>query len=81
MDLCNDLREWPWYGDHEPSSIKMIDVHSTEPLLLCSLFNGSDVNLWIYQTKHLIKKFEVVVPIRHELLSHPVRCVKFITEA
>ena len=50
--------------------VKMIDMHPKEPLVLCALYSGQ-VTLWNYETKSLVKSFEIV--------DQPVRCAKFIT--
>lgn len=51
--------------------VKMIDMHPREPLVICSLYNGQ-VTLWNYETKNLVKSFEI--------LDAPIRCVKFIVK-
>ena len=50
--------------------VKMVDMHPKEPLVLCALYSGQ-VTLWNYDTKSLVKSFEIV--------DLPVRCCKFIT--
>lgn len=50
--------------------VKMVDMHPKEPLVLCALYSGQ-VTLWNYDTKTMVKSFEIV--------DLPVRCVKFIT--
>lgn len=50
--------------------VKMVDMHPKEPLVLCALYSG-EVTLWNYETKTMMKSFEIV--------DLPVRCVKFIT--
>lgn len=50
--------------------VKMIDMHPKEPLVLCALYSGQ-VTLWNYETKSLVKSFEII--------DQPVRCAKFIT--
>eukprot|EP00727_Mastigamoeba_balamuthi_P006449 m51a1_g2424 Coatomer subunit beta' A (942) ;mRNA; f:812330-815630 len=49
--------------------VKCVDVHPTEPWVLCSLFNGH-VYIWSTQTQSLVKTFEVT--------DNPVRAAKFI---
>lgn len=49
--------------------VKMIDMHPKEPLILCSIYTGQ-VMLWNYETKMLVKTFEII--------DQPVRCVKFV---
>ncbi|CAD6336442.1 unnamed protein product [Miscanthus lutarioriparius] len=49
--------------------VKSVDLHSTEPWIMSSLYSGS-VCIWNYQTQTMVKSFEV-----SEL---PVRSAKFI---
>ena len=49
--------------------VKSVDLHPTEPWMLCSLFSGG-VYIWNYQTQTMIKSFEAT--------DTPVRCAKFI---
>lgn len=49
--------------------VKSIELHSTEPWMLCSLYNGI-VHIWNYETQSLLKTFDVCEP--------PVRCVRFV---
>eukprot|EP01107_Rhizomastix_libera_P000616 TRINITY_DN111_c0_g1_i1.p1 TRINITY_DN111_c0_g1~~TRINITY_DN111_c0_g1_i1.p1 ORF type:complete len:913 (-),score=245.43 TRINITY_DN111_c0_g1_i1:52-2769(-) len=50
--------------------VKCVDVHPSEPWVLCALFSGV-VNVWNYETKTLVKTFEVSDQL-------PVRTAKFI---
>lgn len=50
--------------------VKSVDMHPTEPLMLCALFNG-DVVLVNYATKTKLSVFAISPEV-------PVRCVKFI---
>lgn len=50
--------------------VKSVDLHPTEPWMLCSLYQGN-VNIWNYETQLLLKTFEVC--------DLPVRTAKFIT--
>eukprot|EP00124_Ichthyophonus_hoferi_P003757 Ihof_evm2s349 gene=Ihof_evmTU2s349 len=50
--------------------VKGVDLHPTEPWLLCSLYNGN-VNVWNYETETLVKTFEVA--------DLPVRACRFVT--
>eukprot|EP00123_Amoebidium_parasiticum_P009176 comp19305_c0_seq1/m.22166 comp19305_c0_seq1/g.22166 ORF comp19305_c0_seq1/g.22166 comp19305_c0_seq1/m.22166 type:complete len:898 (-) comp19305_c0_seq1:632-3325(-) len=49
--------------------VKGVDLHPTEPWMLCSLYNGN-VNVWNYETETLIKTFEVA--------DLPVRACRFV---
>jgi len=49
--------------------VKSVDLHSTEPWVLASLYSGN-VMIWDYESGGMVKSFEV-----SEL---PVRCAKFI---
>ncbi|KAK9869657.1 hypothetical protein WA026_003405 [Henosepilachna vigintioctopunctata] len=49
--------------------VKSVDLHPTEPWMLCSLYNGN-INVWNYETQQLVKTFEVC--------DLPVRAAKFV---
>ncbi|KRX86936.1 Coatomer subunit beta', partial [Trichinella pseudospiralis] len=49
--------------------VKCVDLHPTEPWMLCSLYNGN-VHAWNYETQTLLKSFEVC--------DLPVRSAKFV---
>lgn len=49
--------------------VKCVDLHPTEPWMLCSLYNGN-INVWNYENQQLVKTFEVC--------DLPVRAVKFV---
>ncbi|XP_045471490.1 coatomer subunit beta' [Harmonia axyridis] len=49
--------------------VKCVDLHPTEPWMLCSLYNGN-INVWNYETQQLVKTFEVC--------DLPVRAAKFV---
>lgn len=46
-----------------------MDLHPTEPWMLCSLYQGN-VNIWNHETQTLVKTFEVC--------DLPVRTAKFV---
>ncbi|XP_047351448.1 coatomer subunit beta' isoform X1 [Vespa velutina] len=49
--------------------VKSVDLHPTEPWMLCSLYQGN-VNIWNHETQTLAKTFEVC--------DLPVRAAKFV---
>ncbi|EFN76750.1 coatomer subunit beta' [Harpegnathos saltator] len=49
--------------------VKSVDLHPTEPWMLCSLYQGN-VNIWNHETQTLVKTFEVC--------DLPVRAAKFV---
>lgn len=49
--------------------VKCVDIHSQEPWMLVSLYNGN-VHVWNYETQQLVKTFEIC--------DLPVRCGKFV---
>uniref|UniRef100_A0A5S6QEB8 Coatomer subunit beta' n=1 Tax=Trichuris muris TaxID=70415 RepID=A0A5S6QEB8_TRIMR len=49
--------------------VKSVDLHPTEPWMLCSLYNGN-VHTWNYETQTLVKSLEVC--------AQPVRVAKFV---
>ncbi|KAF5288983.1 hypothetical protein FQA39_LY03862 [Lamprigera yunnana] len=49
--------------------VKCVDLHPTEPWMLCSLYNGN-INVWNYENQQLVKTFEVC--------DLPVRAAKFV---
>lgn len=49
--------------------VKCVDLHPTEPWMLCSLYQGN-VNVWNYETQVLIKTFQVC--------DLPCRTAKFV---
>ncbi|XP_024220566.1 coatomer subunit beta' isoform X1 [Bombus impatiens] len=49
--------------------VKSVDLHPTEPWMLCSLYQGN-VNIWNHETQTLAKTFEVC--------DLPVRTAKFV---
>ena len=49
--------------------VKSVDLHPTEPWMLCSLYQGN-VNIWNHETQTLVKMFEVC--------DLPVRTAKFV---
>ncbi|XP_053989207.1 coatomer subunit beta' isoform X1 [Hylaeus anthracinus] len=49
--------------------VKSVDLHPTEPWMLCSLYQGN-VNIWNHETQMLVKTFEVC--------DLPVRTAKFV---
>ncbi|KAG5330168.1 COPB2 protein, partial [Acromyrmex heyeri] len=49
--------------------VKSVDLHPTEPWMLCSLYQGH-VNIWNHETQTLVKTFEVC--------DLPVRTAKFV---
>lgn len=49
--------------------VKSVDLHPTEPWMLCSLYNGN-INVWNHENQQLVKTFEVC--------DLPVRAAKFI---
>ncbi|KAL0106379.1 hypothetical protein PUN28_016243 [Cardiocondyla obscurior] len=49
--------------------VKSVDLHPTEPWMLCSLYQGN-VNIWNHETQTLVKTFEVC--------DLPVRTAKFV---
>lgn len=49
--------------------VKCVDLHPTEPWMLCSLYNGN-INVWNFENQTLVKTFEVC--------DLPVRAAKFI---
>lgn len=49
--------------------VKSVDIHSSEPWMLVSLYNGN-VHVWNHETQQLVKSFEICEP--------PVRTSKFI---
>ncbi|KAL7299310.1 hypothetical protein TKK_0007889 [Trichogramma kaykai] len=49
--------------------VKCVDLHPTEPWMLCSLYQGN-VNIWNHESQTLVKTFEVC--------DLPVRSAKFI---
>ncbi|VEN34658.1 unnamed protein product [Callosobruchus maculatus] len=49
--------------------VKCVDLHPTEPWMLCSLYSGN-INVWNYENQQLVKTFEVC--------EAPVRAVKFV---
>lgn len=49
--------------------VKCVDLHPTEPWMLCSLYQGN-VNIWNHETQTLVKTFEVC--------DLPVRSAKFV---
>ncbi|XP_043288890.1 coatomer subunit beta' isoform X2 [Venturia canescens] len=50
--------------------VKSVDLHPTEPWMLCSLYQGH-VNIWNHESQTLVKTFEVC--------DVPVRAAKFVT--
>ncbi|XP_043466786.1 coatomer subunit beta' [Leptopilina heterotoma] len=50
--------------------VKSVDLHPTEPWMLCSLYQGN-VNIWNHETQTLVKTFEVC--------DLPVRAAKFVS--
>ncbi|XP_014218703.1 coatomer subunit beta' [Copidosoma floridanum] len=49
--------------------VKCVDLHPTEPWMLCSLYQGN-VNIWNHESQTLVKTFEVC--------DQPVRAAKFV---
>ncbi|KAK0075653.1 hypothetical protein PV326_011404, partial [Microctonus aethiopoides] len=49
--------------------VKSVDLHPTEPWMLCSLYQGN-VNIWNHESQTLVKTFEVC--------DLPVRAAKFV---
>ncbi|KRT79981.1 WD40 domain-containing protein, partial [Oryctes borbonicus] len=49
--------------------VKCVDLHPTEPWMLCSLYNGN-INVWNHENQQLVKTFEVC--------DLPVRAAKFV---
>lgn len=49
--------------------VKCVDLHPSEPWMLCSLYNGN-INVWNYENQQLVKTFEVC--------DLPVRAAKFV---
>ncbi|XP_037024935.1 coatomer subunit beta' [Bradysia coprophila] len=49
--------------------VKCVDLHPTEPWMLCALYNGH-VHVMNYENQQLVKDFEVC--------DLPVRCAKFV---
>ncbi|KNC77177.1 coatomer subunit beta', partial [Sphaeroforma arctica JP610] len=49
--------------------VKSVDVHPTEPWMLCSLYNGQ-VHIWNHESQTMLKSFEVA--------EVPVRCARFV---
>nr|XP_022901859.1 coatomer subunit beta' [Onthophagus taurus] len=49
--------------------VKCVDLHPTEPWMLCSLYNGN-INVWNHESQQLVKTFEVC--------DLPVRAAKFV---
>uniref|UniRef100_A0A336LNK6 Coatomer subunit beta' n=1 Tax=Culicoides sonorensis TaxID=179676 RepID=A0A336LNK6_CULSO len=50
--------------------VKSVDLHPTEPWMLCALYNGH-VHVMNYENQQLVKDFEVC--------DLPVRCARFVT--
>lgn len=50
--------------------VKSVDLHPTEPWMLCSLYQGN-VNIWNHETQTLMRTFEVC--------DVPVRAAKFVS--
>lgn len=49
--------------------VKCVDLHPTEPWMLCSLYSGN-INVWNHENQQLVKTFEVC--------DLPVRAAKFV---
>ncbi|CAH0558281.1 unnamed protein product [Brassicogethes aeneus] len=49
--------------------VKCVDLHPTEPWMLCSLYSGN-INVWNIESQQLVKTFEVC--------DLPVRAAKFV---
>ncbi|KAI4464570.1 coatomer [Holotrichia oblita] len=49
--------------------VKCVDLHPTEPWMLCSLYNGN-INVWNHENQQLVKTFEIC--------DLPVRAAKFV---
>ncbi|XP_017785318.1 PREDICTED: coatomer subunit beta' [Nicrophorus vespilloides] len=49
--------------------VKSVDLHPTEPWMLCSLYSGN-INVWNHENQQLVKTFEVC--------DLPVRAAKFV---
>lgn len=49
--------------------VKCVDLHPSEPWMLCSLYNGH-VHVMNYENQQLVKDFEVC--------DLPVRCARFV---
>lgn len=49
--------------------VKCVDLHPTEPWMLCSLYSGN-INVWNIENQQLVKTFEVC--------DLPVRAAKFV---
>jgi hypothetical protein len=55
--------------------VKSVDLHPTEPWMMCSLYNGN-VQIWNFETQNMVKSFEVAdVPGMH-ITSHDMPAVR-----